>query len=182
MLLSRLSSGLSCITVNPTRMLLSQPQAATVTALVSAFASVSDRHKAPAVQQTRLYSAGVINNIVNRQSTLSTSSTQSLSPSYARISQSGGLLNNINVAAIQQTAGLKHKGEPKRRCKHCYFIIKDEVKYVMCTVHPRHKQAQRQVATKYGNMIMTHATQGGRGSGCRGTREMKTQQSFRLDF
>ena len=35
---------------------------------------------------------------------------------------------------------LKHVGVPKLRCKHCYFMVKDEVKYVMCTAKRRHLQ------------------------------------------
>jgi len=71
----------------------------------------------------------------------------------------------------------------ERRCRHCYFVIKEEQKYVMCTANPRHYAAQKMVAVKYGNMILTHATQGGhrRGRG-QGTRHMKTQQSFRLEY
>jgi hypothetical protein len=44
-------------------------------------------------------------------------------------------------------------------------------------------QAQKQVAQKFGNMILTHGTQGSNkhGNG-RATRNMKTQDSFRMDF
>jgi hypothetical protein len=44
-------------------------------------------------------------------------------------------------------------------------------------------QAQKLVATKFGNMILTHATQGSskHGNG-RATRNMKTQDFFRMDF
>merc|ERR1740128_343140 len=119
--------------------------------------------------------------IFNRQPALTTQT--SIPTKTNLLLPNGGILNNISVPVIQQTAGLKHVGVPKRRCKHCYFIVKDEVRYVMCTVHPRHKVAERQVATKFGNMILTHGTQGGRNmNNPRGTRQMKTQQSFRMDF
>jgi len=83
---------------------------------------------------------------------------------------------------VQATAGMKTVGVVEKRCRHCYTIIQDEVKYNMCTAKPRHRQAQKQVATKFGNMILTHATQGSKRSNGRGTRHIKTQQSFRLDF
>jgi ribosomal protein L36 len=37
---------------------------------------------------------------------------------------------------------LKHVGKPTLRCRHCYFVIKDEQKYVMCTAKPRHRQVR----------------------------------------
>merc|ERR1719339_572395 len=79
------------------------------------------------------------------------------------------------------SAGLKHVGVPKLRCKHCYYVIKDEVKYVMCTAKPRHMQAEKMVAAKQGNMILTHATQGS-AKKVRGSRAIKSQNSFRMDF
>nr|ALS05207.1 mitochondrial putative 39S ribosomal protein L36 [Tortanus dextrilobatus] len=90
-------------------------------------------------------------------------------------------LLKISVPSIQPSAGLKHVGVPKLRCKHCYFVIQDERKYVLCTAKPRHLQTQKLVASKQGNMILSHATQGS-AKKIRGSREMKTQASFRLDF
>jgi len=82
-----------------------------------------------------------------------------------------------------QTAGIKHVGELTKRCRHCYFAVKDEQRFVMCTAKPRHYQAQKQPFKKWGLFIMTHATQGGqrKGNG-KGSRHMWTQQSFRLDY
>ncbi len=45
-------------------------------------------------------------------------------------------------------AGMKWVAEPKKRCRNCYFEVIDEIKYVFCTVHPRHKQGQRIVRQK----------------------------------
>jgi ribosomal protein L36 len=81
------------------------------------------------------------------------------------------------------SAGIMHRAELRKRCKHCYFVVKDEQRFVLCTAKPRHYTAQKLTATKYGNMIMTHATQGGNRHGTgRGTRHIKTQQSFRLEY
>jgi len=92
-------------------------------------------------------------------------------------------LLKISLPGVQQSAGLKHVGVPRLRCKHCYFVVKDELKYVMCTVHRRHLQAEKLIAAKYGNMIMTHATQGStKSGGSRGSRGIKTQDTFRMDF
>merc|ERR1712243_106786 len=84
---------------------------------------------------------------------------------------------------IVPSAGIKHMGKLVKRCKHCYFVVKDEQKYVMCTAKPRHYAAQKLVATKFGNMVMTHATQGSnKHNNGKGSRHMKTQSSFRLEF
>jgi len=93
------------------------------------------------------------------------------------------LLVQPRTADLQHTAGLKYVGVPKLRCRHCYFVVQDETRYVMCTSKPRHRQAQKMKYKKYGDMIMTHATQGGynHGNG-KGRRDMLTQSSFRLDF
>ena len=50
---------------------------------------------------------------------------------------------------LTQTAGIKHMTTLKKRCRHCYFVIKDEQKYVMCTAKPRHYAAQKMQGKKY---------------------------------
>ena len=81
------------------------------------------------------------------------------------------------------SAGIKHVATPKKRCRHCYFVVKDEQRFVMCHANPRHYMAQKMPNKKWGDVVFTHATTGvnskGRGNG---TREMKTQLSFRLDY
>jgi len=104
--------------------------------------------------------------------------------SLSAVKQPSALLAPVRLEVVQ-VASLKHVGQPKKRCKHCYFIVQDEVKYVMCTVHARHHQAGKQIAAKEGNMIMTHATQGSSGAKVnygRGSRYMKTQESFKMEF
>merc|ERR1712173_334788 len=85
----------------------------------------------------------------------------------------------VMTLLLIQSHGIKHMGKLQKRCRHCYFAVKDEQKYVMCTANPRHYAAQKMVGLKWGNMILTHATQGGnRRNRGRGTRHMKTQTSF----
>jgi len=116
-------------------------------------------------------------------------------PVLPAVSSNGaGLGNTFNSGASQSllqptvtqfvpSAGIKHVGVPHLRCRHCYFVIKDEQKFVMCTAKARHYQAQKMPGKKWGNYILTHATQGSttKGDG-KGSRHMTTQQSFRLDF
>ena len=78
--------------------------------------------------------------------------------------------------------GMKWVAHPKKRCKDCYFVVKDEVKYVMCLKHARHKQGTKRGPLKL-TWIMTHATNGSAGSGHgNGRMQMWTQQGFRMDF
>ncbi|XP_037906504.1 39S ribosomal protein L36, mitochondrial [Hermetia illucens] len=62
------------------------------------------------------------------------------------------------VPLVEQVAGFKVKGRLRRRCKDCYFVIRQERLYVICKTHPRHKQmAMKQ--RDYKSWILTHATQ-----------------------
>ena len=55
---------------------------------------------------------------------------------------------------LTQTAGIKHMTTLKKRCRHCYFVIKDEQKFVMCTAKPRHYAAQKMPGKKYVQQII----------------------------
>ena len=91
--------------------------------------------------------------------------------------------SNVQPALHVPAAGIKHIANPHKRCRHCYVVIKDEQKFIMCTVHPRHYTAEKQPNKKWGNYVFTHATQGSTDGGFgHGSRHMKTQQSFRLDY
>lgn len=59
---------------------------------------------------------------------------------------------------IMLYCGLKVKGRVNRRCKDCYFVVREERLYVMCKTHPRHKQV---IITKRekNTWILTHASQ-----------------------
>eukprot|EP00092_Neocalanus_flemingeri_P035022 GFUD01038110.1.p1 GENE.GFUD01038110.1~~GFUD01038110.1.p1 ORF type:complete len:154 (+),score=6.61 GFUD01038110.1:349-810(+) len=110
--------------------------------------------------------------------------TQSTRPSsFSQPSYGSPAFLQAPSVLLNQTAGIKHVGELSLRCRHCYYAIKDEQKFVMCTAKPRHYQAQKMPGKKWGNVILTHATQGSnrKGSG-QGSRHMWTQQSFRLDY
>ena len=86
----------------------------------------------------------------------------------------------------QFSAGLKHVVRPRRRCVHCYMVADDEITYVFCDKYPRHKQVTRKsVRDARNQMVMTHATQGGKKNGSanpRGRMHMLTQAGFRMDF
>ena len=82
-----------------------------------------------------------------------------------------------------QVSGIKHYAKPPKRCRHCYYQVKDEQLYVMCTKNPRHYAAAKQPNKKWGNYVFTHATSGGTDGGFgKGSRDMKTQYNFRLDY
>lgn len=59
---------------------------------------------------------------------------------------------------INQVAGFKVKGRLKRRCKDCYFVVRQQRHYVICPTHPRHKQMSMK-KREYKSWILTHATQ-----------------------
>lgn len=86
----------------------------------------------------------------------------------------------------QPSAGLKHVVNPKRRCVHCYMVYDDDRVYVFCDKYPRHKQVSRlEKRTARNQMIMTHATQGGkkfRNKNPRGRMHMMTQDGLKMDF
>ena len=85
------------------------------------------------------------------------------------------------IDAYQPQRGMKLVQDPKRRCKHCYIVIEDEMKYVFCDKFPRHKQKQIQDRSKLKvHRILTHATQGGRKSSAK--MGMWTQQGLREDY
>nr|CAD7456867.1 unnamed protein product [Timema tahoe] len=68
------------------------------------------------------------------------------------------LLNSF-VPMFIPVCGFKVKGKLKRRCKDCYFVMRQERLYVICKTHPRHKQMAMKKKEK-NTWILTHATQG----------------------
>jgi len=71
----------------------------------------------------------------------------------AAIGQAGTTLTSQSflkpsTSLLTQTAGIKHVGKLSLRCRHCYFMVKDEQQFVMCTAKARHYQAQKQPAKK----------------------------------
>lgn len=61
--------------------------------------------------------------------------------------------------SVVPNCGFKVKGRLKRRCKDCYFVVRQQRLYVICKTHPRHKQMSM-VPSEKNTWILTHATQG----------------------
>ena len=62
------------------------------------------------------------------------------------------------VMAITSQRGMKQVGNCKRRCKDCYYVVRQERLFVMCKTHPRHKQMSMKKRQK-NTWILTDATQ-----------------------
>lgn len=54
--------------------------------------------------------------------------------------------------------GFKVKGRLRRRCKDCYFVMREGRLYNICKTHPRHKQMSM-VKKEKNTWILTDATQ-----------------------
>lgn len=59
---------------------------------------------------------------------------------------------------LTQRCGFKVKGRLRRRCKDCYFVMRQGRLYNLCNTHPRHKQMSM-VKKPKNTWILTHATQ-----------------------
>ena len=70
-------------------------------------------------------------------------SLPSPSPSTNCSSSSSPLLLQAASPLLVQSCGIKHMGKLQKRCRHCYFAVKDEQKYVMCTANPRWFKTER---------------------------------------
>lgn len=73
--------------------------------------------------------------------------------------------NQLTTSFLQPTSvtvnserGMKQMGKLKRRCKDCYFVVRQERLYVMCKTHGRHKQMAMKKKPK-NTWILTDATQ-----------------------
>lgn len=60
---------------------------------------------------------------------------------------------------IVPNCGFKVKGRLKRRCKDCYFVVRQKRLFVICETHPRHKQMSM-IPKEKNTWILTHATMG----------------------
>jgi len=54
--------------------------------------------------------------------------------------QVAGRLLAVTPPQVLPSCGMKMKGRIRRRCKHCYTVARHGRWYIMCPVHPRHKQ------------------------------------------
>ncbi|CAD0200827.1 unnamed protein product [Chrysodeixis includens] len=64
-----------------------------------------------------------------------------------------------SIPMINSTCSFKVKGHVRRRCKSCYFVVRDERLYVICPKSPRHKQMSMK-PKPINTWMLTHATQG----------------------
>ncbi|EAA11645.5 AGAP005927-PA [Anopheles gambiae str. PEST] len=71
----------------------------------------------------------------------------------------GQLLLTPLPPLLNLVSGFKVKGRLKRRCKDCYFVMRQERLYVICKTHPRHKQMSMK-KHDHNTWILTDATQG----------------------
>lgn len=76
------------------------------------------------------------------------------------------LQNNVLTTSLLSTStplvnlvcGFKVKGHCRRRCAHCYFVVRQERLYVICPKFPRHKQMAMK-AKPHNTWLLTHASQ-----------------------
>lgn len=61
-------------------------------------------------------------------------------------------------STVQPSCGFKLKRVLKRRCKDCYFVVREDRLHVICKTHPRHKQMAIKSKEK-STWILTHAMQ-----------------------
>lgn len=69
------------------------------------------------------------------------------------------LLDACRVSPLfNQSCGFKFKRVLKRRCKDCYYVVRENRLHVICKTHPRHKQLAITQPEK-STWILTHAMQ-----------------------
>lgn len=68
------------------------------------------------------------------------------------------LLQCLALPMVNQTCGFKFKRVLKRRCRDCYFVVRQNRLQVICKTHPRHKQLAI-TAPEESSWILTHAMQ-----------------------
>lgn len=85
----------------------------------------------------------MLSNIINRSLTPTAPITPLLQPAAV----------TLNIER-----GFKQVGRLKRRCKDCYFVMRQERLYVICKTHPRHKQMAMKKKPK-NSWLLTDATQ-----------------------
>uniref|UniRef100_A0A8D8P5D6 Ribosomal protein n=1 Tax=Culex pipiens TaxID=7175 RepID=A0A8D8P5D6_CULPI len=84
---------------------------------------------------------------------------QSASSRTALLNQSPAqLLLPAAGPLLSQVCGFKVKGRLKRRCKDCYFVVRQQRLFVICKTHPRHKQMSMK-KRDHNTWILTDATQ-----------------------
>lgn len=82
---------------------------------------------------------------------------QSTNPQIPVLGKMQRLLMPVTTL-LNHVAGFKVKGRVKRRCKDCYFVMRQQRLYNICPTHPRHKQMSMKKREDK-TWILTHATQ-----------------------
>jgi len=111
-------------------------------------------------RNSRVLALGVLNNQLRNAR-----KNFSIWTSTKNSEQSIGILNWWNTPLLQPSMmtitaqrGMKQVGNCKRRCKDCYYVVRQERLFVMCKTHPRHKQMSMKKRQK-NTWILTDATQ-----------------------
>ncbi len=82
----------------------------------------------------------------------------SLTPTTSVTNSPSSILQSFSPPLLQQSCGFKVKGLLKRRCKDCYYVVRQSRGYIICKTHPRHKQ-MAMVKRPEHKWILTDATQ-----------------------
>lgn len=110
----------------------------------------------------RLFSSVLIRSTETRNiHSLCSKITPSIGENVQNNSVHQGLLLQPKLPILQQFNGLKYKNALRLRCKGCYFVTRQGIRYVMCKLKPRHKQSAFPKKLKY-TYIWTYACQGKR--------------------
>lgn len=81
------------------------------------------------------------------------------STAVARFPKDRAMLDTCNATPLfNQSCGFKFKRVLKRRCKDCYYVVRENRLHVICKTHPRHKQLAITQPEK-STWILTHAMQ-----------------------
>lgn len=111
------------------------------------------------IKTSGVLSFNVLNNSL-RNVTRNFSIISSLVNKQPLAAQSWTCQNILQPCTVMLTAqrGMKQVGNCKKRCKDCYFVVRNERLFVMCKTHPRHKQMAMKKRV-HNTWILTDATQ-----------------------
>lgn len=112
------------------------------------------------LRNSRVLALGVLNNqLCNVRKNFSTlTSTKNYEQSFGIFNWWNTSLLQPSMMTIAAQRGMKQVGNCKRRCKDCYYVVRQERLFVMCKTHPRHKQMSMKKRQK-NTWILTDATQ-----------------------
>ena len=87
-----------------------------------------------------LFCTGIGSGISQRAISLLSKPTYSQIPS---INSSRANFCSPQSVTVSQVDGYKAKGKIQKRCKDCYYVLREGVRYVECKTKPRHKQFEK---------------------------------------